>query len=201
MKVLIAFLSLLFIFTSLSFGQEPEGRLMWQDYKYTLANPYEWSSTTKALTILRISSGQGDNITSNPVNMYWRNRYLLFNGLLGATVELDTIAIVATSADTAWLRSARSAPDTVYFSLLQLFGDEYVTVMDTITWTLCSDGTTEKTMFYLPADHSVKYFFKTEPDDATLRTSYPSNSYKLQALFNDSQDSTRFGLRSWWDKY
>jgi len=200
MKYVITLLTLLLLF-SVGYGQQPEKKLMWQDYTYTLANPYEWSSTTKALHIIRTTSTQSDNITSNPVSMYYRNRYLLFNGLLGTTVELDTIALALTAADSAWLRASRSAPDTVYFALLQLFGDEYISVIDTVTWTKCSDGTTTKTMFYLPADHSVKYYFKSEPDDATIRSSYPSSNYKLKVFFNDSQDSTRFALRSWFDKY
>lgn len=202
MKKLI--ITLLVIWTAIFAYNETQ--LVWQGFNYNDAKlsisqagtDYTYSDVDGWLTIQRSSSAELDVLYSKAFNPV---RGSEFNGLLGISVRHDTVKIDTTGspADTSWW----SQKDTIWYSLDMWYQGQWVQVVDTVEWRQQSSMSTTKKVFYLPADDTKLFLYRTTPHDTTVTNLFwfPNFIYRLEMNFDDVGDSATFKTKSMWYAY
>lgn len=176
---------------------------VWKDFDdvYGQANYDAFASYEDGtLSIIRTdSANHATAIQSNTFNPVKSQNYSDFGGLLGLSMQLDTVAITAGSADTVW--SLRK--DTVFFSLEGWYQGEWKTMIDTLQWFKQNDTDSLLSVFPLPAQHGNLWLWRNAPFDtaATNLDWFPSFQYRTTIHFNDKDDSAKFNVKEMWYAY
>ena len=109
-----------------------------------------------------------DTLTSLAFGPSSRFTWNSWNGLLGVTMQIDTVAGTTTV-------------DTFYFYLIHDMGVGNVTEPDTLNWQNCNDSTETTPYIALPADHGKVWKWQNNRTGHFLQK-FPDNKYYMRMI-------------------
>ena len=123
-----------------------------------------------------------DTLTSRAFGPGRRFTWNAWNGLLGATMQIDSVAGTTT-------------PDTFYFYLIYNKGVGDVIDPDTLNWQNCDDSTEITSYIALPADHGKIWQWQSNPIGHFLQK-FPDNTYYMR-MFSTDADTAIIEQQHW----